>query len=102
VEAAGMDTEVVVTVGMIQGVENTGISCELVDPGTITVSCDRREDKSVEQDGCLVREVKICSMHRTVPLPARVTKSGARSTVKNGVLEIHLRKERPGIGCIRS
>jgi HSP20 family molecular chaperone IbpA len=102
VETTGLDHEVIVTVGMIPGVESTGISCELVDPGTVTVSCDRREEKSIEQDGCQLREVRICSMIRTVPLPARVTKSGARSTVKNGVLEIHLRKERPRNGFIRS
>jgi HSP20 family molecular chaperone IbpA len=95
VEVTGLDDEVIVTVDMVPGVQDKGITFELVDPNTVRVSCDWQEEKTMDHEDCLLRELRVYSMQRTVTLPIRVTKSGARSTVKNSVLDIHLRKERP-------
>jgi HSP20 family molecular chaperone IbpA len=40
-------------------------------------------------------EQRFCSIRREIPLPSMVTEKGAKSTLKNGVLDIHLMKAQP-------
>jgi HSP20 family molecular chaperone IbpA len=49
----------------------------------------------VEQEGYSMTEQRFLSLHREIPLPTVVTQRGAKSTVKNGVLDIHLVKAQP-------
>ena len=91
-EVTELDDEVVVTVNLIPGVNNTEFSCTLIDEKTLKISCDQKEVKTVEQEGYSITEQRFCSIHREILLPALVTNKGAKSTLKNSVLDIHLMK----------
>jgi HSP20 family molecular chaperone IbpA len=94
-EVTELNDEVMVTVNLIPGVHNTVFSCGLINDKTLKISCDRKEVKTVEQEGYCMTEQRLCSLRREIPLPTRVTHNGAKSTVKNGVLDIHLMKAQP-------
>jgi HSP20 family molecular chaperone IbpA len=49
----------------------------------------------VEQEGYSMTEQRLCSLRREIPLPTMVTHKGAKSTLKNGVLDIHFMKVQP-------
>jgi HSP20 family protein len=87
--------EVMVTVDMIPGMDTTVISVDLVDPDTLKISCDRQQDESKGHDGYYQHGQRFFSLHHLIPLPVPVTKSRARTTLKNGVLDIHLKKVTP-------
>ena len=91
-EVTDLEDEIIVTVSLIPGVNNRAYSCSLVDKKTLKISCDRQERKIVELKGYSMTEQRLCSLHREIHLPAMVTDKGARSTLKNGVLDIHLMK----------
>jgi HSP20 family molecular chaperone IbpA len=91
-EVTELDDEVMVTVNLIPGGNNTVFSCILINEKTLKISCDRQEMKTVEQEGYSMTEQRFCSLHGVIPLPTMVTKKGAKSTLKNGVLDIHLMK----------
>ena len=81
--------EVMVTVDMIPGCEAAKISVHLVSPDSLKITCDREEETTADSDR------RSFSVHRIIPLPDRVTTSGAKTTYKNGVLDIHLKRARP-------
>lgn len=91
-EVTELDKEVMVTINRIPSIEKSVFSCSLLHEKTLKISCDLRYEKTVEHEGCCMHEKHLCSLHREIPLPAPVTKTGARSTLKNGVLDIHLMK----------
>ena len=91
-EVTELDDEVMVTVNLIPGVHNSVFSCGLINEKTLKISCDRQEVRTVELEGYSMTEQRFCSLHREIPLPTRVTHKGAKSTLKNGVLDIHLMK----------
>ena len=93
-EVTELTDEVMVTVDLIPGVNNTVFSCSLINEKTLIISCDRQEAKTVVQEGFSMTEQRLCSLRREIPLPSRVTDKGAKSTLKNGVLDIHLMKTR--------
>jgi len=86
------DDEVIATVDMIPGIEKKDISLELVNPRALRINCERRMERKEEKEGYYLRERSYGSMQRIIPLPAAVTEAGAKSTFKNGILEVHLRK----------
>ena len=94
-EVTGLDDEVMETVNLVPGVNNAVFSCGLINEKTLKISCDRQEVKTVEQEGYSMTEQRFLSLHREIPLPTVVTQRGATSTVKNGVLDIHLVKAQP-------
>jgi HSP20 family molecular chaperone IbpA len=94
-EVTELDDEVMVTINLIPGGSNAVFSCGLINDKTLTISCDRQEVKTVEQEGYCMTEQRLCSLRREIPLPSVVTHKGAKSTVKNGVLDIHLMKAQP-------
>ena len=94
-EVTELDDEVLVTVNLIPGVHNAAFSCGLINEKTFKISCERQEVKTVEQEGYSMIERRVFSLHREIPLPTVVTQRGATSTVKNGVLDIHLVKAQP-------
>ncbi|MFA5347592.1 MAG: Hsp20/alpha crystallin family protein [Methanoregula sp.] len=83
------DDEVIVTVDIIPGIENSKISVDLVSPETLKITVDREagENQDIDQ--------RSFSLHHIIPLQGKVTTYGARSTFKNGVLDIHLRRVQP-------
>ena len=91
-EVTELDKEVMVTINRIPSIENAVFSCSLMNEKILKISCDLGYEKTVEQEGCCMHEKHFCSLHREIPLPAPVTKTGATSTLKNGVLDIHLLK----------
>ena len=94
-EVTELDDEVMVTVNLIPGMSNAVFSCGLINDKTLKISCDRKEVNTVEQEGCSMTEQRLCSLRREIPLPSLVTHKGAKTTVKNGVLDIHLMKAQP-------
>ena len=92
VDVIEKDDEVVVTADMIPGVNKKDISLDLIAPQTLEITCERREEKKEEKEGYYMRERSFGSMRRIVPLPKEVTEKGASATLKNGVLEVRLKK----------
>jgi HSP20 family molecular chaperone IbpA len=93
-EVTELDNEVIVTVNLIPGMNNMAFSCGLINETILKISCDRKEVKTVEQGGYTMTEQRWCSLHREIPLPVKVTGKGAKSTLKNGVLDLHFIKAR--------
>jgi HSP20 family protein len=91
-EVTEHDDEVMVTVDMIPGCEAAKISVDLVGPDSLEITCDREE----ENPGDGYR--RSFSAHRIIPLPDKVMTSGAKSTFKNGVLDIHFKRAQPDKG----
>ncbi len=92
VDVAERDDEVVVTADLIPGVTKKDISLDLINPQALEISWERKEEKKEEKEGYFLRERKFGSMTRIVPLPVIVTEDNATVMVKNGVLEVHLKK----------
>jgi HSP20 family molecular chaperone IbpA len=93
-EVTELNDEVMVTVNLIPGVNNTVFSCNLINEKTLQISCDRQEVKTVVEEGFSMTEQRLCSLRREISLPSRVTDKKAKSTLKNGILDIHLMKIR--------
>ncbi len=91
-EVTELDDIVTVTLDIIPGLDTTIISVDLVEPDTLKISCNRVEEESKENTGHSLREQRSFSVHHVIPLPVPVTKNGARSTLKNGILDLHLKK----------
>ncbi len=88
-EVTEHNDEVMVTVDMIPGCEEAKISVDLVGPDSLKITCDREEGITANADR------RSFSVHRIIPLPDKVTTTGAKTTYKNGVLDIHLKRARP-------
>jgi HSP20 family molecular chaperone IbpA len=88
-EVTDYDDEVIVTVDMIPGCEDAKISVDLVNPGTLKITCDREEEKTGYRDR------RSFSLHHVIQLPCNVMAKGAKATCKHGVFDIHFRKARP-------
>lgn len=94
-EVSEYDDEVMVTLDMIPGMDSTVISVDLVNKDTLKISCERRAEEVKEHDGSSQSVDGFFSIHHLIPLPVPVRKSGARTTLKNGVLDLHLKKAMP-------
>jgi HSP20 family protein len=92
VDVIEQSDEVVVTADLIPGVTKKDISLDLINPQALEISWERKDEKKEEQEGYYLRERRFGSMTRIVPLPVPVTQDKATATVKNGVLEVHLKK----------
>jgi HSP20 family molecular chaperone IbpA len=91
-EVIELEDEVMVTVNLIPGVDTTVFSCSLINEKTLKISCDREEVRTEDLDGYSMTEKRSVSLFRVIPLPAGVTHKRATSTLKHGVLDIHLWK----------
>jgi HSP20 family protein len=92
VDVVEQTDEVVITADLIPGVTKKDISLDLINPQALEISWERKEEKKEEKEGYYLRERRFGSMMRIVPLPVPVTEDKATATVKNGVLEVHLKK----------
>jgi HSP20 family protein len=84
--------EVVITADLIPGVTKKDITLDLINPQALEISWERKEEKKEDEKGYYLRERRFGSMTRIIPLPVPVTDDKATATVKNGVLEVHLKK----------
>jgi HSP20 family protein len=95
VDVAEHEDEITVTADLIPGITKKEVSLDLVNPQALEISCERKEEKKEEKEGYYMRERSFGSITRIVPLPKPVTDKGASATVKNGVLEVRLKKSSP-------
>ena len=91
-EVLEYDDEVMVTLDMIPGMDTTEISVDLVNTDTLKISCKYRDEERKGHDVCHRPVEKSFSIHHLISLPVPVTESGARTTLKNSVLDLHLKK----------
>ena len=86
-----------IVVADLPGAEKDDIKVKLIDPRTLELSCQRRNEVEEEdkEKGYYMRERTYGSMKRLVSLPADVLEADSSATFKNGVLEIHLKKAKP-------
>jgi HSP20 family molecular chaperone IbpA len=91
-EVSVYDDEVMVTVDMIPGMDTMVISADLANPDTLKISCERRGEEMKVLEGDSQPGQKSFSLHHIIPLPVPVRKAGARTSLKNGVLDLHLKK----------
>jgi len=94
-EVAEVDDEVIVTVDTIPGIGNLKISVDLINVNTLKITCDVVEERTEDTDGNCLRERRSSSLHHVIPLPGQVVKSGAKLSLRNGVLDIHFKKVQP-------
>ena len=94
-EVAEIDDEVTVTVDTIPGTGDGKISVDLIDETTLEITCAREDERSGEHAGNFLCEQRVSSLHQLVVLPAPVTHAGATMNIRNGVLDIHLKKAMP-------
>ena len=92
VDVVEQTDEVVVTADLSPGLPKKTSVWILINPQALEISWERKEEKKEEKEGYYLRERRFGSMMRIVPLPASVTEDKATATVKNGVLEVHLKK----------
>ncbi len=72
------------------------IQVHLIGSDAVEISCTRKRSHETEFDGHHVRGSWSGTFRHTFPLPEEVTMTGARSTIRNGILEIRLKKKRAG------
>ena len=94
-EVTGNDDEVMVTVDTVPLTGNAKISVELINRQTLKISCENEDDQTDDNEGNTGHEKKIFSLHHMIPLPVLVTPQGAKMSLRNGVLDIHLKKAHP-------
>ncbi|MDD1684085.1 MAG: Hsp20 family protein [Methanoregula sp.] len=93
-EVAEHDDEVTVTLETIPGTGTSKISVDLINENTLRITCTREGERTEDNNGNCMRERRSFSLHHVIPLPHTVMNSGARLSVRNGVLDIHLKKTR--------
>jgi HSP20 family protein len=85
------DDAVIVTVDL-PGVEKQDIHVQLLDPQTLQISTERKEERKEEKEGYYLHERRYGAMTRSIPLPVEVTEQDVATSFRNGVLEIRLKK----------
>ena len=58
--------------------------------GMLTIEAERHEDKQVEENGYLCRELRHGSFTRTLPLPPKTAEADIKASYKDGILEIRV------------
>ena len=91
-EVAEYDDEVTVTLDMIPGTGTSRISLDFINENTLVITHNQEEETVDNDKGEHLRERQSISLHHTIPLPCRVTPAGARMSMRNSVLDIHLKK----------
>jgi len=90
-EVTENDDEVIITVEIIPGIENTKISLDLTGHNILKISWELQEEPMIENEGHPLHEQRSCSMHHEITLPCPVMKHGAKSSLKHGVFDLRLK-----------
>lgn len=85
------DDEIIV-VADLPGGDKEDVSVTLINPTTLEISFDRKEEKEEKAKGYYMRERVYGALSRVVALPHDVTDTDSTASFKNGVLEIRLKK----------
>ena len=93
VDVAEQEHEVIV-VADLPGVEKENVEISLVNPRTLEIRCERKQEKEEKEEGYYLRERRSGVISRVIPLPVEVTDDGAAATFRNGVLEVHFKKKK--------
>jgi HSP20 family molecular chaperone IbpA len=91
-EVAEHDNEVTVTIDTVRGTGNSKISVDLIHENTVMITYNREEERTGDTSGNCLHERQSFSLHHLIPLPGTVMIAGARLSMRNGVLDIHLKK----------
>jgi len=91
-EVTGHDDEVAVTLDTIPGTGILKIAVALQDEKTLKITCDREEERTGDYGGNCLCERRLLSLSQVILLPGPVMKAGAKLTLKNGVLDICLKR----------
>ncbi|MFZ1896861.1 Hsp20/alpha crystallin family protein [Methanoregula sp.] len=94
-EVTEHDDEVMVTMDTVPGTGISKISVALLNEKTLKITCGRKEKRMGDLDGNWLCEQRSLSLSQVIPLPGPVVNDGAKLTLKNGVLDIHLKKAQP-------
>ncbi len=82
----------VMVIADLPGVAKESITVSLIDPRTLEISTQRKEEREEEEKEYIVRERVYGTMRRRILLPTDVTEEGSQSSFQNGVLEVRLKK----------
>jgi HSP20 family molecular chaperone IbpA len=93
-EVTEHDDELTVTLDMVPGPGTLKISVELINENTIKITCHRETERTNDNDTDCRCERLSFSLHHVIPLPCQVAAAGARMSLINSVLDIHLKKVR--------
>mgnify|MGYP001774443695 CR=1 FL=1 len=85
------DAENIVLKAELPGLNKEDISVSLTED-TVTISGKKTEEKKIEKENYLRKEIKTGSFSRSFTLPCAVDREKVKATYKNGVLEIVLPK----------
>lgn len=94
-EVAEYNDEVTVTLDAMPGTGPSKISVDLINEKNLKITWNREEEQVGDMNGNCLREQRSFSLHHVIPLPCQVISSGAKLSLKHGVLDIHLKKARP-------
>jgi len=94
-EVAEHENEVTVTLDMMTGTGNSKISVDLINQNTMRITCNREEERTGDNTINSLHERRFFSLHHVIPLPCQVIPGGARLSLRNGVLDIHVKKSLP-------
>lgn len=85
--------EIIVTADL-PGVGKEDISIKLIDPVTLQISCQKKEEtvSADEEKNYYMQERIYGNVSRNIPLPAEVGFDDAVATYNNGVVEVRLKK----------
>ena len=72
------------------------IAIHLIGSDAVEISCTRKHSYEMTFDDHNIRGSWSDTFRHTFPLPEEVTAKGARSTFRNGILEVRLKKKRGG------
>ncbi|MBF6329834.1 Hsp20/alpha crystallin family protein [Nocardia transvalensis] len=78
----------------LPGVPAEDVDVEVVD-GTLRVSGERREERSSDKDGVLIREIRSGSFRREFALPDHVTADSIEAEHADGMLRVRVRDVGP-------
>jgi HSP20 family molecular chaperone IbpA len=93
-EVAEHHDEVTVTIDTIPGTGISKISVDLINENNLTITQNHEEKEMDEGNGDCLRERQSFSLLHMIPLPCPVIPAGAGMSMRNGVLDIHLKKAR--------
>jgi HSP20 family molecular chaperone IbpA len=91
-EVAEHHDEVTVTIDTIPGTGISKISVDLINENNLTITQNHEEKEVVEGNGDCMHERQSFSLLHMIPLPCPVISAGAGMSMRNGVLDIHLKK----------
>ncbi|MGB8220588.1 MAG: Hsp20/alpha crystallin family protein [Methanoregula sp.] len=94
-EVTEHDDELTVTMDTVPGTGTSKIAVALQDEKTLKITCDQEDERTGDYDGNCLCERRLVSLSQVIPLPEPVMKVGAKLTLKNGVLDICLKKVQP-------